>query len=92
MNCKVDTVMSLLFPTRARPATPTEVPEGTTQEERKWVIKLPTLRKPTGAHRSAVSLTDNPRVSRQRDGIKSDHIQSTPWRKAHDCGWVICPS
>ncbi|GBO25476.1 hypothetical protein AVEN_269385-1, partial [Araneus ventricosus] len=47
--------MSRLFPTTAGPATPAEVPEGTTQQERKWVIKMPTLRKPTGVQRSAVS-------------------------------------
>ncbi|GBN67067.1 hypothetical protein AVEN_256509-1 [Araneus ventricosus] len=33
---------------------PSEVPKGTTQEERKLVIKQPTLRKPKGAQQNAV--------------------------------------
>ncbi|GBM59634.1 hypothetical protein AVEN_60376-1 [Araneus ventricosus] len=71
-------VMSPLFPTTAGQTTSAEVPEATTQDEHKWVINLPTSRKPTWAQRSAVSLTDHTRVSRQRPPVKIDHNQSTP--------------
>ncbi|GBM87941.1 hypothetical protein AVEN_81783-1 [Araneus ventricosus] len=74
----MDTVISPLFRTTAEPATQAEVTEGTTQEERKWVIKLPTLRKPTRVQLCAVSFADHPCVGRQRPPVKSDNIQSTP--------------
>ncbi|GBM67372.1 hypothetical protein AVEN_169602-1 [Araneus ventricosus] len=54
-------VISPLFP-HDGPATPAEVPEGTTQDERKWVINLPTLLKPTSAQWSAVYFRPTTRV------------------------------
>ncbi|GBM97349.1 hypothetical protein AVEN_27468-1 [Araneus ventricosus] len=83
----------------SRPHKPTSrrmkgAPEGTTKDERKWVINLPTLLKPTRAQSKAVSFSfqwqDHSRLSRQIPPFKIDHNQSTPCRKAQDCGWVIC--
>ncbi|GBO14802.1 hypothetical protein AVEN_67762-1 [Araneus ventricosus] len=71
-------VMSPLFPTTAILAIPAEDPEGTTQDERKWVINLPTLQKTTRPGGVRFLLTDHLCVSRQRPQVKIDRTQSTP--------------
>ncbi|GBN61561.1 hypothetical protein AVEN_15084-1 [Araneus ventricosus] len=58
------TMMSPLFPRLVVQTTPAEVPEGTTQDERKWVINLPTLRKPTRAKWRALPLAFSGKITR----------------------------
>ncbi|GBM19470.1 hypothetical protein AVEN_259371-1 [Araneus ventricosus] len=68
--------MSPLFPRLVVQTTPVEVPEGTTQDERKWVINLTTLRKPARAQWRAVALAFSGKttcLSRQRPPFKIEH-------------------